>query len=118
MSRDKGARIEREIVNAHLGLGIKPERVPLSGASPYQGNGSDPDPKAYAACSLAAERPLSKPITAARSWPRERVFMPHSGPCPDAVARFRGACGGHPVRLNRLSGPMGHAISTDGACHI
>jgi hypothetical protein len=29
LSRDKRARIEREIVNAHLGLGIKPERVPL-----------------------------------------------------------------------------------------
>jgi hypothetical protein len=66
LSRDKGARIEREIVVAHVGLGIKAERVPLSGASRYQGNGSDPDPKAYAACSLAAERPLSKPITAAR----------------------------------------------------
>ena len=36
----------------------------------------DPDPKAYARCSLAAERPRSKPITAARSWPRERVFTP------------------------------------------
>ena len=58
MSRDKGARIEREIVAAHGALGIKAERVPLSGASRYQGNGSDPDPKAYAACSLAAERPL------------------------------------------------------------
>jgi hypothetical protein len=33
LSRDKGARIEREIVVAHVGLGIKAERVPLSGAS-------------------------------------------------------------------------------------
>jgi Holliday junction resolvase len=33
MSRDKGARIEREIVAAHGALGIKAERVPLSGAS-------------------------------------------------------------------------------------
>jgi hypothetical protein len=41
---------------------------------------SEPDPKAWAACPLAAERPLSKLITAARSWSRERVFMPHSGP--------------------------------------
>jgi hypothetical protein len=38
----------------------------------------EPDPKAYAACSLAAERPLSKPITAARFWRRERVFMPQT----------------------------------------
>lgn len=31
-SRDKGARIEREIVNRHLDIGIHAERVPLSGA--------------------------------------------------------------------------------------
>ena len=31
LSRDKGARIEREIVAAHEALGIKSERVPLSG---------------------------------------------------------------------------------------
>jgi Holliday junction resolvase len=40
LSRDKGARIEREIVTE---LGIKAERVPLSGASRYRGNGSDVD---------------------------------------------------------------------------
>jgi Holliday junction resolvase len=33
LSRDKGARIEREIVAAHGALGIKAERVPLSGTS-------------------------------------------------------------------------------------
>jgi hypothetical protein len=33
MSRDKGARIEREIVAAHGALGIKAEMVPLNGAS-------------------------------------------------------------------------------------
>jgi Holliday junction resolvase len=42
-SRDKGARIEREIVAAHAGLGIKGERVPLSGAARYRGNGADVD---------------------------------------------------------------------------
>ena len=31
MSRDKGARIEREIVALHRALGIHAERVPLSG---------------------------------------------------------------------------------------
>jgi len=31
-SRDKGARGEREIVGRHLALGIRAERVPLSGA--------------------------------------------------------------------------------------
>jgi hypothetical protein len=41
--RDKGARVEREIVNAHRAIGLHAERVPLSGASRYQGNGADID---------------------------------------------------------------------------
>lgn len=41
--RQKGDRIEREIVAAHLAVGIHAERVPLSGATRYQGNGSDLD---------------------------------------------------------------------------
>src|SRR6266481_457280 len=43
MQRDKGARIEREIVELHRGLGLRAERVPLSGAVRYQGNGADVD---------------------------------------------------------------------------
>jgi Holliday junction resolvase len=43
MSRNKGARIEREIVELHRGLGLRAERVPLSGATRYQGNGADID---------------------------------------------------------------------------
>lgn len=42
-SRDKGARIEREIVALHRGLGVKAERVPLSGATRHRGNGADID---------------------------------------------------------------------------
>jgi hypothetical protein len=42
-SREKGARAEREIVALHRELGIKAERVPLSGATGYQGNGADVD---------------------------------------------------------------------------
>jgi hypothetical protein len=47
MSRDKGARIEREIVNLHTQIGVKAERVPLSGATRYQGNGADIDVYAF-----------------------------------------------------------------------
>src|SRR6516165_1585700 len=43
MQRSKGARIEREIVELHRSLGLRAERVPLSGASRYQGNGTDVD---------------------------------------------------------------------------
>lgn len=42
-SRDKGARRERELVNRHKAAGIHAERVPLSGAARYQGNGADLD---------------------------------------------------------------------------
>jgi Holliday junction resolvase len=42
-SRDKGARRERQIVDLHTAMGIKAERVPLSGAARYQGNGADVD---------------------------------------------------------------------------
>jgi Holliday junction resolvase len=42
-SRAKGARLEREIVSLHLGLGIHSERVPFSGAVRYKGNGADVD---------------------------------------------------------------------------
>jgi hypothetical protein len=43
MQREKGARVEREIVNRHRALMIKAERVPLSGGTGYQGNGEDID---------------------------------------------------------------------------
>ena len=42
-SRDKEARAERELIALHHVIGVKAERVPLSGASRYQGNGSDVD---------------------------------------------------------------------------
>ena len=42
-SRDKGQRRERQIVALHLDMGVKAERVPLSGASKYRGNGADVD---------------------------------------------------------------------------
>ena len=41
MQRRKGARLEREIVELHRTLGLRAERVPLSGAARYQGNGAD-----------------------------------------------------------------------------
>jgi hypothetical protein len=43
MQRRKGARVERELVELHKALGIHAERVPLSGAMRYKGNGADLD---------------------------------------------------------------------------
>jgi Holliday junction resolvase len=41
--RDKGLRIEREIVEAHREIGVHAERVPLSGAAHYKDDGHDVD---------------------------------------------------------------------------
>ena len=35
MEREKGARVEREIVTRHKAIGVLAERVPMSGASAY-----------------------------------------------------------------------------------
>ena len=39
-SRDKGARVERNVVNLHRGLGVRAERVPLSGAMQFRNTAS------------------------------------------------------------------------------
>ena len=41
IQRSTGALLEREIVKLHRTLGLRAERVPLSGAARYQGNGAD-----------------------------------------------------------------------------
>jgi Holliday junction resolvase len=45
--RRKGDCIERELVQMHRAIGLHCERVPLSGASRYQGNGADIDIYAF-----------------------------------------------------------------------
>jgi Holliday junction resolvase len=42
-SRDKGSRVERELVERHIALGVHAERYPLSGASRFRGSGHDLD---------------------------------------------------------------------------
>ena len=42
-SRDKGLRRERAVVELHRKCGLHAERVPLSGAAHYRGNGADVD---------------------------------------------------------------------------
>jgi hypothetical protein len=41
--RQKGSRVEREIVERHRAIGIHAERYPLSGASRFRGAGHDVD---------------------------------------------------------------------------
>ena len=52
--RDKGQRIEREIVALHEDIGCHAERVPLSGAARYKNDGHDVDVYAFG----VAEGPL------------------------------------------------------------
>jgi hypothetical protein len=42
-ARRKGAERERQLVRLHQDAGVHAERVPLSGAARYQGNGGDID---------------------------------------------------------------------------
>ena len=55
MSRDKGLRRERAIVDVHRKCGIHAERVPLSGALRYRGNDADVDLYVRGALPLKAE---------------------------------------------------------------
>jgi Holliday junction resolvase len=41
--RQKGSRIERELVERHKNMGVHAERYPLSGASRFRGSGHDID---------------------------------------------------------------------------
>jgi hypothetical protein len=42
-SRDKGNRVELELVHRHIEIGVHSERYPLSGASRFRGSGHDID---------------------------------------------------------------------------
>ncbi|MBM3560734.1 MAG: hypothetical protein FJX53_12850 [Alphaproteobacteria bacterium] len=46
-SRRKGDRIERELVARHVVAGVHAERIPLSGATRYQGRSADLDVYAF-----------------------------------------------------------------------
>jgi len=54
-SRDKGLRRERAIVDLHSKCGLRADRVPLSGATHYRGNGADVDLYVRGAAPVKAE---------------------------------------------------------------
>ena len=60
--RQKGDRIERELVERHEALGVHAERYPLSGASRFRGSGHDVDiyPFGPEAAPLVAESKARK----------------------------------------------------------
>jgi Holliday junction resolvase len=71
--RSKGAGIEREVVELHRGLGLRAERVPLSGAARYQGNGADVDiypfgPEEAPVCCEVKARASGEGFTTLERW--------------------------------------------------
>ena len=62
-SRDKGNRLERELVDLHRALGVHSERYPLSGASRFRGSGHDVDLYVYG----KDEAPLVAEVKARKS---------------------------------------------------
>jgi Holliday junction resolvase len=60
--RQKGDRIERELVERHKSIGVHAERYPLSGASRFRGSGHDVDIYAFGqdAAPLVAESKARK----------------------------------------------------------
>lgn len=67
MQRNKGARIEREVVNDFLAAGIHAERVPLSGAVKGIRAGDGHDIDIYVE---GREAPLCGEVKARRTFPK------------------------------------------------
>lgn len=95
-SRRKGARVETEIVNRHLGLGVKAEKYPLSGATHYRGSGHDIDVYAFGeeAAPLVAEvkaRKAGKGFTQLERWLDEYdlLFLRKDGEPPLVMMPWR-----------------------------
>ena len=94
--RRKGDRIERELVTLHRALGIHCERVPLSGAQRYQGNGADIDiylfgkDEAPAVCEIKARKSGSGFLTL-ESWLGEfdALFLKRNNADPLVVIPWR-----------------------------
>jgi Holliday junction resolvase len=61
--RQKGNRIERELVERHKAIGVHSERYPLSGASRFRGSGHDIDIYAFG----KDEAPLVAEVKARKS---------------------------------------------------
>jgi Holliday junction resolvase len=95
-SRDKGARVEREIVNRHKQIGIYAEKVPLSGASHYQKNGADVDVYAFGRdeAPIIAEvkaRKSGSGFTTLEKWlgDNDALFLRRDNADPIVVLPFR-----------------------------
>jgi hypothetical protein len=95
-SRDKGNRIELELVHRHIEIGIHAERYPLSGASRFRGSGHDLDIYALGreAAPLVAEvkgRKNGKGFTTLERWLSEydALFLRRNHADPLVVVPWR-----------------------------
>jgi Holliday junction resolvase len=95
-SREKGARVEREIVNLHKAIGIRSERYPLSGSSRFRGSGHDTDiyvwgdREAPAVCEVKA-RANGEGFAVIEKWLGEfdALFLKRNNATPLVVLPFR-----------------------------
>jgi Holliday junction resolvase len=114
MEREKGARIEREIVNAHRKMGIRAERYPLSGSSRFRGSGHDVDIYAFGVDEAPAVgeikgRASGKGFTMLERWLGEYdvLFLRRDRADPLVVLPWR-------VWKRLIGGKDGAETSTDG----
>jgi Holliday junction resolvase len=96
MQRRKGARVELELVHLHRKLGIGAEKVPLSGATHYQGSGHDIDVMAFGAnaaplCCEVKARKSGAGFATLEKWlaDNDALFLKRNNADPIVVVPFR-----------------------------
>jgi hypothetical protein len=94
--RCKGARIEREVVDRHRTFGLRAERVPLSGAARYRGNGADVDvypsgPEEAPLCCEVKARASGEGFTTLERWlgDNDALFLRRNNAPPLVVLPWR-----------------------------
>jgi Holliday junction resolvase len=95
-SRDKGNRVELELVHRHIEIGVHAERYPLSGASRFRGSGHDIDVYPYGkdAAPIVAEvkaRKSGAGFTTLENWLGEydALFLKRNNAEPMVVMPWR-----------------------------
>jgi hypothetical protein len=88
-SRDKGGRIERELVARHKAIGIHAERYPLSGATRFRGKGHDVDVYVFGLeeTPLVCDRKPAKTAPASPRWKSGSANTTHCSSVATTMSR-------------------------------
>jgi len=107
--RQKGDRVERELVDRHKAIGVHAERYPLSGASRFRGSGHDVETSIRLAVKRHPWSPRSKPAKTDAALRNSSAGSASSTCCSFAVIMpipwccCPGACGPRCFRRFRAS---------------